>query len=351
MGLRRASSGTTWTVPGTGVARFAFDDRFRGWATPLRGPGSRAPHRAPEDRVSALTGFDPCRGERRTTPKTLLLSPWPPSRQGVNAEPAPQRPFRRLPRTRRHRRRASSGRSLRARRSPSPLPRPVELHRLAAPVLVDALAATASTDPEPDADVLPDPMPEIDRGSMARLVELADLYGGDASRGRRGGAPGRRLRPHPPPRRTPVRRAGRRRHRPRPRPSRAGTARPSTSRPARGRRQGTPLAGRRYRAVLDSAAPGRARRCSAIPLCNQENHPCRRQPRPPHRPRRGSFPSTSSASTSATHARRPTIPRGSKPTPNSWPRSRPTACSRTSWWRRAARPSTGSRRAPAGCAR
>ena len=90
-----------------------------GGATPLWGPGSRATHRAPEYRVSALAGFDPCRGARQRTLKTLHRSAQPPSHEASPASGGPERRLHQLPRTPRRRRRASSGRSPRARKSPS----------------------------------------------------------------------------------------------------------------------------------------------------------------------------------------------------------------------------------------
>ena len=52
------------------------------------GPGSRAPPRAPEYRVLALAGFDPCRGDRRSVLNMFHTF----ARQHVS-RPLPPHPF------------------------------------------------------------------------------------------------------------------------------------------------------------------------------------------------------------------------------------------------------------------
>ena len=134
---------------------------FWAGATSLRGPGSRAAHRALPRRVAALPGVDPCRADRPNKPNTLQRSAQPLSQEASTAS------------------RGRNGRSIAfrellhigvQRRTGDPheranllngaLARAVELHRVAALVLAEPLAETADT---PASRVKPSARPFTDQ--------------------------------------------------------------------------------------------------------------------------------------------------------------------------------------------
>ena len=99
---------------------------------------------------SALAGFDPCRGARQRTLKTLHRSAQPPSHEASPASGGPERRLHQLPRTpRRGVERRAGDPHERANLLHGALPRPVELDRVA--TLVPRRAACDGRRPPPRA--------------------------------------------------------------------------------------------------------------------------------------------------------------------------------------------------------